>query len=267
MRNPPRITVITPSFNQGKFIERTIKSVIGQGYPDLEYIVIDGGSTDETLDILKKYGKRLKWISGKDRGQSDAINKGIKMSSGDIIAYLNSDDLYEKDALEKVSEFFVSNPSKMWVTGRCRIIDANDREVRGPIAWYKNLLLSRYSYNALLVTNFISQPATFLRRELVEECGLFDVDHHRVMDYDYWLRAGKRHSPGIINDWLAGFRVHAASKTSSSFKDTFRQELEVSRKYSGSMLINGLHYLNYAGICAAYSVLDGLARLRRGQAP
>ncbi len=229
--------------------------------------MIDGGSTDETLGILKKYEKRLKWISEKDRGQSDAINKGIKMSSGDIIAYLNSEDLYEKDALKKVSAFFASNPSKMWLTGRCRIIDADDMEVRGFITWYKNLLLSRYSYNALLVTNFISQPATFLRRKLVEECGFFDVDHHRVMDYDYWLRAGRKHSPGIINHYLASFRVHFESKTSSSFKDTFRQELEVSRKYSGSGVINGLHYLNYAGICAAYSVLDGLAKLRRRQTP
>lgn len=263
MQKPPKISIITPSFNQGKFIERTILSILNQNYPNLEYIVVDGGSKDETITILKKYEKRLRWISEKDKGQSDAINKGIRMSSGDIVAYLNSDDLYEKGALKKVSDYFTAQPSAMWVTGRCRIIDEHDREKRGFISDYKNFLLSRYNYNILLVTNFIAQPATFLNRKAIDEFGYFDINHHRVMDYDYWLRIGRKYRPGIINEDLAAFRVYSESKTSSAFKTTFQQELAVCRQYSGSHLINGLHYLNYLGICTAYTVLDNISKLKR----
>lgn len=233
-----------------------------QDYPNLEYIVVDGGSTDETINILKKYDGKLRWISERDEGQSDAINKGIRMSTGDIIAYLNSDDMYENGALRTVSEFFINNPSKLWLSGRCRIIDENDREVRKAIALYKNLWLDHYSYNTLLITNFISQPATFLRRELFEEFGLFSVSHHRVMDYDYWLRVGRKYSPGITSEYLARFRVHSASKTSSSFLKTFREELDVSREYSDSRIIDLLHYLNYVSICMVYSSLALVSRIR-----
>ncbi|MDO8427031.1 MAG: glycosyltransferase family 2 protein, partial [Deltaproteobacteria bacterium] len=234
-----------------------------QGYPNLEYLVIDGGSTDNTVSILKKYEKHLRWASEKDKGQSDAINKGIQKAAGEIIAYLNSDDTYEPGALKKAASFFMEHPSIKWATGMCRIIDTEDREVRKPITRYKNFLLRRYSYNILLVTNFISQPATFLRKELFKEFGLFDVNQHRVMDYDYWLKAGKLHKPGFIDDYLACFRVHQGSKTSSSFKDTFRQELDLARKYSDSRLINALHYASYLGICGIYAILDRAGRKGR----
>lgn len=256
----PRITIITPSFNQGRFIERTIKSVLEQGYPNLEYIVVDGGSTDETVSILRRYEGRLKWTSGKDEGQSDAINKGIKAASGDIVAYLNSDDVYEPGALPRVAHYFTANPGATWLTGRCRIIDEEDREMRGFITAYKNFLLNHYGYNILLVTNCISQPATFLRRSVFDEFGLFDVNRHRVMDYEYWLRIGKKHPPGILKDYLAAFRVYRASKTSSAFQDTFREELEAARIYSQSRFLNGLHYLSYCCICAAYAALSLISK-------
>src|SRR3989338_7304504 len=104
----PCISIITPSFNQGAFIERTIESVLGQGYPNLEYIVMDGGSTDETLSILRRYGDRLTWTSEKDKGQSDAINKGIKRATGEIVAYINSDDVYEPGAFDRVAAYFAA---------------------------------------------------------------------------------------------------------------------------------------------------------------
>lgn len=263
MSKSPRISIITPSFNQGEFIERTIDSVLGQEYPDLEYIVVDGGSTDGTVDVLKKYGGKLRWVSEKDSGQSDAINKGISMSTGEIVAYLNSDDVYEKGALAKVAEYFSSHPETMWVTGKCRIIDINGKEKRTSITGYKNFFLARYSYNILLITNFISQPATFLRRRLFDEFGLFDVNQHRVMDYDFWLRVGGKYGPGFIDEHLASFRVYLRSKTSSSFRRTFSEELDVCRKYSRSRIINALHYLNYTGICTVYTVLDAFARRKQ----
>src|SRR5574337_877614 len=213
----PKISVITPTLNQARFIERTICSVLDQDSPCLEYIVLDGGSVDGTLDILQKYEKYLKWISRKDEGQADAINKGIAMAGGEIIAYLNSDDVYQRGALRTVGNYFSARPDVMWVAGKCRIIDERDREIRKPVTAYKNFLLRHYSYSLLLVTNPISQPAAFWRRAVVDEFGLFDKTEHLVMDYDYWLRVGRKYSPAVLDEYLASFRVYSTSKTSTAF--------------------------------------------------
>ncbi len=263
MKTLPKLSIITPSLNQGAFIERTIKSVLDQNYPNLEYLVIDGGSTDGTVDILRRYEHRLKWISEQDEGQADAINKGIGMSTGDIVAYLNSDDVYEPGALHRVAEYFAAHPEVMWLTGKCRIIDEHDREIRSMITAYKNFLLRHYSYGMLLVTNPISQPATFWRRGLVREFGLFDKNEHLVMDYEYWLRIGRRYGPGILNGYLARFRVHGRAKTVSTNFSNFRQELAVSKKYSASITVRVLHYANYAIIVSAYVSMAFLSRMIR----
>jgi len=263
MAKLPKISVITPSRNQGAFIERTIRSVLDQDYPELEHIIMDGGSTDGTIDILRKYQGQLTWVSEKDKGQADAINKGIRRSTGEIIAYLNSDDVYGPGALHRVAEYFRAHPETRWLTGKCRIIDEQDREVRRLITAYKNFLLRRYSFSLLLVTNPISQPATFWRRTLVEEFGLFDEHEHLVMDYDYWLRIGKKYPLAVLDEYLAEFRVYAASKTSSSFLTTFRREMELARKHSSSTLLNTMHWISYVGIAAAYLVLNSRARLKR----
>lgn len=255
-----KISIITPSWNQAPFIERTIRSVLDQGYPNLEYIVMDGGSTDGTIDILKRYEGRLVWTSEKDKGQTDAINKGIKRSTGDIIAYLNSDDVYEPGALRRVADHFSAHPETMWLTGKCRIIDERDREIRRPITAYKNFLLRHYSYSLLLVTNPVSQPATFWRRGVVSELGLFDEAEHLVMDYDYWLRIGKKYPLTVLDGYLAGFRVYAATKTSSSFLTTFKREMVLARRHSTSAVLNGLHWINYIGIAAVYLALRFFSR-------
>ena len=257
----PKISIITPSYNQGKFIERTIKSVLDQDYPHLEYIVMDGGSSDGTVEILKKYDARLKWLSQKDNGQSAAINEGIRMSTGDIIAYLNTDDTYEAGALKQVADIFTGDPSVMWLTGRCRIIDENDLEIRRLISKYKNLLLNHYSYQLLLVTNPISQPSTFWRRQIVEEYGLFDEDEHLAMDYEYWLRIGKQYPPKILDSFLSSFRIHHSSKSSGSFLKMPRQELLIARKYSDSNLLNIMHQINYYGVCSLYSLITAVSRI------
>ena len=120
-----KISIITPSYNQAQFIERTILSVLNQDYKDIEYIIMDGGSTDGTVEILKKYSDHIIWKSEKDNGQSDAINKGLKMATGDIVAYLNSDDTYQPGAFKEVATFFEKNPDKKWVYGKCLIINEN----------------------------------------------------------------------------------------------------------------------------------------------
>lgn len=257
----PKISIITPSLNQATYIERTIRSVLDQDYPDLEYIVVDGGSTDGTTEILKKYGNRLTWISEKDSGQSEAINKGMRMATGDIIAYLNSDDIYEPGALASVAARFMAEPSLRWLTGKCRIINENGREVRSAITKYKNFLLAHYRYRLLLIANPVSQPATFWRKEVVEEIGLFDPAESLIMDYEYWLRIGRKYHPAIMDESLAAFRIHPTSKTSQNRFLMIRQECAISRKYSGSVLINVLHYLHAFCMSIAYLMIDALSSL------
>jgi len=256
-----KISIITPSFNQANFIERTIQSVLSQNYPDLEYIVMDGGSTDGTIEILKKYEGRIIWKSEKDNGQSDAINKGLKVATGDIVAYLNSDDIYEPGALNKVAEFFQNNPDKKWVYGKCKIINENDQEIRKPITTYKNLLLKKYSYAKLLSENFISQPATFWKREIHFELGFFDENEHYCMDYEFWLRTGKKYPAGVIDAYLANFRYYATSKSGSVNKKQFQDELRIAKKYGNRHKLSIiLHYTNYWKIVAIYQLLNTFSK-------
>lgn len=256
-----KVSIITPSYNQARFIERTIRSILDQGDADIEYIVMDAQSTDGTLDILRKYSEQIIWKSESDRGQSDAINKGLAMATGDILAYLNSDDTYAPGAIRKVVEFFQTHPEKKWVYGRCRIIDEHDREIRKPITFYKNLLSRRYSYSRLLTENFISQPATFWKRELLTEIGYFNEDEHLCMDYDYWLRIGQQYPAGVIDQYLANFRYYASSKSGSTIDKMFQDELRLARQYGkqypASLL---LHKVNHYKVVWIYTLL---ARLRR----
>lgn len=142
MKNP-LISIITPSFNQGQFIEETLKSVASQTYKNYEHIIIDGGSTDGTIEILKKYQKKypdkIKWISEKDKGQSDAINKGLKMAKGEILCYLNSDDVFYYYTLETVVNFFKKHKEVYWVTGDYEIINEESKKIRSLIPIYKKI--------------------------------------------------------------------------------------------------------------------------------
>jgi glycosyltransferase involved in cell wall biosynthesis len=251
----PRLTVITPSYNQGEYIEETIRSVVEQGYPDLEYIVVDGGSTDATLSVLERYGNRLRWISEPDRGQSDAINKGLRISSGEIVAFLNSDDVYEPGALLKVGSFFEAHPDADWLTGRCRTIDQDGREIRRGVTRYKNFWLRLNSYRVLLVLNYISQPSTFWRRSVVDTVGPFDESLRYAMDYDYHLRVGRRFRLFVVDDYLAAFRVHSRSKAGSSASAQFVSDLEIARRHTGSRILLWLHAAHNALAVSVYRIL------------
>jgi glycosyltransferase involved in cell wall biosynthesis len=211
----PRISIITPSLNQGRFIRRTIESVLSQNYPNLEYLVMDGGSSDNTLDVLNSYSGRVKWVSENDKGQTHAINKGLRMATGDIVAYLNADDLLLPDSLLKVARAFMDNPNVLWVTGKCRIISDNDREIRRWLTAYKNFWLRIRSHSVFLVMDYISQPATFWRADALTRLGFLDESLHYVMDYDYWLRLYAESPPVFIPEYLAAFRLHVASKTTA----------------------------------------------------
>lgn len=227
----PKISIITPSFNQGQFIEQTIKSVIGQNYPNLEYIVMDGGSTDGTLDILKKYEKELKWLSGKDKGQSDAINKGLKMATGEIVAWLNSDDYYLPGTLNKVAKYFETHTDGQWVTGDYVIIDGKGKEIQSWIRQYKNMLRLGNSFGMLSFANYIPQPSTFWKKSLMEKAGFLHEEYHLCMDYDLWLRFMKLQKPGVIDSPLSAFRIHGQSKGGTQYRKQFEEELSIVGAY------------------------------------
>ena len=213
MEKLPKISIVTPSLNQGQFIERTILSVFNQDYPNIEYIVMDGGSTDNTLEILKKYENRLVWKSEPDNGQSDAINKGFRMVTGEIIGWLNSDDTYEPGAFKTVVHFFTDHPDVDLLYGDCNIIDRHDKIIGifegGEFAYKKNLL----NLNCT-----IPQPATFFRRNIFNDVGYLDTSFHFSMDFEYWLRiAYNKKRMCYIPAKIANCRWYENTKSSNVF--------------------------------------------------
>lgn len=248
-----------PCFNVVDYIERSIRSIVEQDYKNIELYIKDGGSSDGTLEIIRHYAKKyprlIRWISQKDKGQADAVNKGIRELNGDILAQLNADDVYKKGALRKVSEFFVKNPNIMWVYGKTDMINANDKEIRRWITVYKNFWLKKYSYNILLILNYISQMSCFWRKEAAKEVGKFDINQHFVIDYNYWLRLGKRYKAGVINQYLSSFRVTNSNKSSIGFVKQFRDEFDVAKKFTNNNLILLLHFIHYNLIIIIYSIL------------
>lgn len=245
----PKISIITPSLNQGSFIQETIESVLAQNYPNLEYLIMDGGSTDNTLDVLALYSGRLHWVSEKDDGQTHAINKGLSRSSGDIVTYLNADDLLLPGALHTVAHIFMTVPHVVWTTGKCRIIDEANREIRSLITAYKNFWLHIHSRPALLVMDYISQPATFWRADLLTRLGFLDENLHYVMDYDYWLKLYAESPPVFIPEYLAAFRLHVHSKTTAKTsmegaRQYCEEESTVIQRYTNSRLLYTLYLIH-----------------------
>jgi glycosyltransferase involved in cell wall biosynthesis len=254
----PKISLVTPSLNQGQFIEETIRSVLSQNYPNLEYLVMDGGSSDNTIDVLKHYSSQLQWVSEKDKGQTDAINKGLRIASGEIVAYLNADDLLLPGTLLKIAQLFMEHPQTMWITGQCRIIDENNREIRKLITAYKNLWLRLSHPSILLITDYISQPATFWRANLMGEMGYLDENLHYVMDYEYWLRLYVKYPPMFIPEYLAAFKVHLQSKTTSTgHKHIFvEEERTIIQRYTNSRAIMFLHDLHRLLMTSTYAIIN-----------
>jgi glycosyltransferase involved in cell wall biosynthesis len=257
MNYSPKISIITPSLNQGQFIEKTIRSVLSQDYPNLEYIVMDGGSSDNTLSILNSYSDRLKWISEKDNGQTQAINKGLRLADGEIVAYLNADDLLLPGALSRVAWLFIEMPEAMWVTGQCRIIDEENREIRGLIAAYKNAWLRFRSRPSLLITDYISQPSTFWRASVLSELGYLDESLHYAMDYEYWLRLYSKYSLVFIPEYLAAFRIHTQSKNTNAghTKVYINEEKAIIRKHTRSSFLRTLHDVHRWIMTTVYSLI------------
>lgn len=219
----PKISIVTPSFNQGQFIEQTIDSVLSQNYSRLEYLIIDGGSTDNTLDIIKKYSKHITyWVSEPDRGQSDAINKGLKLSTGDVFNWLNSDDYYESDTLAFVGEQFLQKECLI-LCGKSRIFDeTGTRYFSSGTDLYKDNLAKTIGWAR------IDQPETFIRKNILDNIGPVNEHLNYVMDKELWMRI--LFQINLENVYtsekiLAHFRLHKQSKTIAT-SEKFEQEMD-----------------------------------------
>lgn len=201
-----KISIVTPSYNQGGFIEETIQSVVTQCYPSKEYFVFDGGSADETPEVLNRYNKQIDhWVSEKDRGQSHAINKGLKMVTGDIVGWLNSDDYYSPGAFEQIAGAFKNNPEADLI-----YFDVRNFSQSGSTLYRHQ---ASYSEEWFLTKVCLHQPGVFWRKSLMDRIGYLDESLHYVMDFDYWIRAYLNAQLSHIPLVVANFRLHNSSKT------------------------------------------------------
>ncbi len=256
--NQTRVSIVMPTFQQAGYLRSAIDSVLHQqGDFDLELIVIDGGSHDETVSILESYGPRIKFLSEKDEGQADAINKGLLMTTGQIIGWLNSDDLYQPGCLARVVHEFQTHPQALWLYGKVNIIDEQGSEIRQWITAYKNWRMKPFSYARLLSENWISQMGVFWRSDIGRQAGHLRKDLHYTMDYDYWLRLGKL-SPGhFVDANLASFRWYPVSKSGDHFHRQMKEDLEVAKSHAQNQYHWPLwqHTFNRWKIVTIYQVL------------
>jgi glycosyltransferase involved in cell wall biosynthesis len=231
-KRTPVVSIITPSYNQAGYLEETIRSVLGQTYPNIEYILIDGGSTDGSLDVIKKYaGKLAYWESIKDKGQTDAINKGFARATGGIIAWLNSDDTLEPQAVAEAVAFLKDHPEVGLVYGDANYIDEKGRVIGRFPAAQTDLPKLRRGYV------HIPQQASFFRKSLWDQVGPLDDSFFFAMDYDLWTRLAAvselRYLPGRV--W-ANFRLHADAKTIAADDRCWPEMLRVHYREGGSRI-------------------------------
>src|SRR5665648_105463 len=180
--DPPLVSIITPSFNQARFLEQTIQSVLGQAYPRLEYLLVDGASTDGSLAIIQKYASRLDWwVSEPDHGQAEAINKGLHRARGEFVAWLNSDDTYLPGAIHKAVAAFANHPQAGLVFGDVLAIDEDGHTTN-------RLRYGNWSLLDLMTFRVIGQPSVFMRRSVLEQAGYLDISYHYLLDHQLWLR-------------------------------------------------------------------------------
>lgn len=231
----PLFTIVTPSFNQARYVGETIASVLAQNGDDIEHLVLDNHSTDGTASVLEPFARdpRVTIITESDHGQADAINRGWQRARGRWLAWLNSDDLYEPGALQHVREAIAAHPDARWIVGGFRIINAQGQRVGWLHSAYKNALLRHYSYPLLLSENIIPQMSVFIREDLWREAGPLRVDDPTTFDYEYWLRLGQIAAPHIIREPLSVFRYHDESKTGRNLRVQFQRELAYAHAFAG----------------------------------
>jgi len=227
----PRISIVTPSYNQGKFLEETIKSVLGQEYPELEYIIIDGGSCDDSVDIIRSYGNLLSyWVSERDSGQSDAINKGFERSSGSILCWLNSDDYLLPGALHEIAQRYSDNPECDVFVGLGQFISPDGNVIATEPLDKTPDLLSLLNWHE---GGRIMQPSCFFTRRAWLACGPLDTSLNYAMDLDLWLKFAENFKFNSIQRAMSCARLHSEAKTTANSNRALVDSCIVLLKHGG----------------------------------
>jgi glycosyltransferase involved in cell wall biosynthesis len=228
MENSPFISVVTPSFNQGEFIRKNLESVREQNFDGVEHIVIDGGSKDQTTEILKEYPE-VQWVSEPDQGQTDALNKGIEKARGEWICWINSDDYLLPGALESFEAFVREHPEAEFVYSDCVFVDEKGEVIEKRPANYTGE--KEFLYTWWRGGSGFAQPGTFFRRKLWERFGPFDISLHYTMDYDFWLKISDEVDFLYLPAELATYRLHGSAKTSEGWDPFVREKIQVARRH------------------------------------
>lgn len=258
MADTPLVTIVTPSFNQARFLEQTMRSVLDQDYPNIEYMVADGGSTDGSVDLIQKYSNRLKWwVSEKDSGQADAINKGFSRARGEIIAWINSDDYYMPGAIASAVKALSDHPEVGMVFGNVRVVDETEKVLN-------QLSYGDWGLADLMSFHIIGQPGVFIRRKVLEKTGHLDQSYHLLLDHQLWLRLAQEAGMQYIPELWASAHYHEDCKNlamASSFGTEARrivQWMQSSEKYRELFQQNRKQILAGAERLNAFYLLDAM---------
>jgi glycosyltransferase involved in cell wall biosynthesis len=245
----PLVSIITPTFNRGSFLEKIIQSIASQGYDNIEYVVVDGGSSDNTIEILKKYEGRynLRWISEKDKGQADATNKGLKMAKGEIIGLCNSDDFYAEGAIKKIVKVFIENPDIDLVFGACQEFDYKTNQLSTIYRISDSGVLDITADNFFTGKKTIFQPSMFYRKEIIEKTGPMNIKYKFVIEPDWWFRMFKSHAKIFYLDEILAIIGHHEDRGCVEYAAVgIKESMDFIKSHGGPIPINmKLSYLRW----------------------